>query len=101
MARSSFSPVRRLTKLAIETVAANWIYQHRKEILAKVSRRKPALPDTTRPVGDRAVAMVPDRGPTPFEAAVATEAPPLTTKVVENERHANDQVRIDGSPVQP
>ena len=82
----------------IEAVGVSWLYQHRREVMTRLGRRAAPLPDTTRPLGDRAVAMVPGPGPSPFQSAVADSAPRPTSAVVRQEQHSNAQTRIDQTP---
>ena len=88
-------PVRHLVFLALETTLASWAYKNRKSLLTRLSRNTEDKPDTSRPLGDRYVGPTADREPSPFEAAMAAEAAPITASVVSHEEIAISHVRID------
>ena len=79
----------------LEAGATSWAYNNRKRLMAKFTKSSPAVPDTTRPLGDRFVAPVAGPPPTPFESAMADEAPPITQAVREHEHESTSHVRID------
>ena len=81
--------------VVLETGAASWAYNNRKRLLAKFTKSSTAVPDTTRPLGDRFVAPVAGAPPTPFESAMAEEAAPITQAVREHEHESTSHVRID------
>ena len=89
--------LRRWIIIGSGTFAANWAYRNRNTLLARFGRTPPITPDTTRPVGDRFVGPTADREPSPFEAAMAAEAAPLTPSVSAHEEEAISHVRINAS----
>ena len=90
-------PVRHIVFLAFETTLASWAYKNRKSLLTRLGRTSGEKPDTSRPLGDRYVGPTADREPSPFEAAMAAEAAPLTASVVSHEEIAISHVRIDAA----
>ncbi len=89
-------PLRFALKVSIESLIVTWFIKNRRAMVEKL-RKTDDKTDPTRPIGDRAVPIVADRPPSPFEAAMAESAPPVTPAVEAHFQDAASHVRIDPS----
>ena len=89
-------PLRFALKVSIESFVVTWFMKNRGAIIEKL-RKNDDKTDPTRPIGDRAVPIVADRPPSPFEAAMAESAPPITPAIEAHLQDAASHVRIDPS----
>ncbi len=88
-------PVRYLLKVSVETLVVGWVIQHRQALVDRFKKKDPETPDTTRPIGDRFVPITADRGPSPYEEAVADTLEPVVPAVEAHLEEAASHVRID------
>jgi hypothetical protein len=86
-------PVNRVLLMAAETVVANWAWKNRSRLVDLATRKRPPVPDTSRPLGDRFIGAVAGPPPSPYEAAMAESAPALTpeteAQLIDSTKHVH------------